>query len=142
MPTYDYKCATCGRGREIVKPIAELDRTEHCLNCGFAMNRQLSAPRVIGDYPGYRCPVTDKWIEGRAAHEENLKRTGCRVFEPGERECAQRDRRQAEERMLDSVGETAEAFVHNLPTRKREALISEIESGADASITRTSPSNS
>jgi hypothetical protein len=41
---------------------------------------------VVSDINGYTCPVTNKWVEGRAAHRENLKRTGCRVFEPGERE--------------------------------------------------------
>lgn len=41
-------------------------------------------PMVLGDYEAYDCPVTGKMIEGRAAHNENLKRTGCRLNEPGE----------------------------------------------------------
>lgn len=54
-------------------------------------------PQVAGDYAGYTCPITGKWIEGRAAHEENLKRHGCRVAEKGEdrdnaRERARQDR--------------------------------------------------
>lgn len=43
-------------------------------------------PHLVSDYEAYECPVTGKMIEGRAAHRENLKRTGCRLFEPGERE--------------------------------------------------------
>lgn len=41
-------------------------------------------PRISGDYEAYECPVTGKMIEGRAAHGENLKQTGCRLLENGE----------------------------------------------------------
>ena len=44
------------------------------------------APRIVGDYAPYECPVSGKVIEGRKAHEENLKATGCRLLEPGEKE--------------------------------------------------------
>tara|TARA_R110000772_G_scaffold194124_1_gene304915 strand:+ start:1129 stop:1476 length:348 start_codon:yes stop_codon:yes gene_type:complete len=43
-------------------------------------------PRVVGDYEAYDCPVSGKIIEGRKAHEENLRATGCRLLEPGEKE--------------------------------------------------------
>ena len=46
----------------------------------------LTSPRIVSDYAPYECPVTGKIIEGRAAHEENLKRTNCRLLEPGEKE--------------------------------------------------------
>lgn len=41
-------------------------------------------PHISKDYDGYTCPVTDKWVEGRVAHRENLKRQDCRVLEKGE----------------------------------------------------------
>lgn len=41
---------------------------------------------VQSDIAGYTCPVTDVWVDGKSAHRENLKRTGCRILEPGERE--------------------------------------------------------
>lgn len=44
-----------------------------------------AAPMVIGDFTPYDCPITGKMIEGRRAHEENLKRHDCRILEPGER---------------------------------------------------------
>lgn len=136
MPIYSYKCPTCARKRDVFKRIADLDRVENCLNCGFAMNRQLAAPMVRGDYPGYDCPITGKWIEGRRAHEENLKKHGCRVYEPGETEAGKR-RRAAEEAALDSAVEsTVEEFVETLPTAKKERLAAEIESGLDVQLTR------
>lgn len=48
--------------------------------------------QIAKDYEGYNCPVTGKWIEGRTAHKENLKRQGCRVFEPGELEAFKRNK--------------------------------------------------
>lgn len=41
---------------------------------------------IAGDFSGYECPVTGNWIEGRKAHSENLKKTGCRLLEKGEKE--------------------------------------------------------
>lgn len=60
---------------------------------------------VSSDYKGYTCPVSGKWIEGRAAHRENLKRTGCRILEKGEREQNERNRRESEERSVNQLAE-------------------------------------
>lgn len=136
MPIYTYKCPVCARKRDIFKPIAELDRVENCLNCGFAMNRQLSAPMVKGDYPGYACPITGKWIEGRRAHEENLKKHSCRVLEAGETEGAKRAHAAADVALEASVESTVEEFVETLPTEKKERLAAEIQSGLDVQFTR------
>lgn len=136
MPLYTYKCPTCGRGRDVFKAIADIDRKEECSNCGFAMNRQVAAPAVRGDYAGYTCPVTGAWIEGRRAHKENLARQGCRVLEPGETEAVAR-RRQQEDAALDSkIEATVEQFFETLPTEKKERLANEVASGADVQIVR------
>lgn len=39
------------------------------------------APIVWNDLPGYESPVSGKWVEGRKARREDLKRTGCRAWE-------------------------------------------------------------
>ena len=49
--------------------------------------------QVIGDIEGYVSPVTGLWVEGRKARREDLKRSGCRPYEPGEKEA--NERRQA-----------------------------------------------
>lgn len=41
---------------------------------------------ISSDIAGYTCPVTGKWVEGRRAHRDNLKRRGCRLLEPGEKD--------------------------------------------------------
>jgi hypothetical protein len=43
-------------------------------------------PQVSGDFAAYDCPITGKSIEGRVAHEENLRRHDCRILETGEKE--------------------------------------------------------
>ncbi len=52
-------------------------------------------PRVSGDFAAYDCPITGKSIEGRVAHEENLKRHDCRILESGEKEDNARNKRDA-----------------------------------------------
>lgn len=39
---------------------------------------------VASDIEGYQCPVSGAWIEGRAAHRENLKVHDVHVLERGE----------------------------------------------------------
>jgi hypothetical protein len=100
------------------------------------MNRQICAPAVIGDYAPYECPVTGKMIEGRKAHEENLKRTGCRILEPGEAEAHKRSLAQADVDLDNRVEATVDEFIAKLPGEKREKLAAEMEGGLTAEIVR------
>jgi hypothetical protein len=99
--------------------------------------RQLSRPRIISDYEGYNCPVTDRWIEGRAAHEENLKVTGSRILEPGEREANTARRLREQEAFEDRVADTAEQVFESLPSEKRERISAELSAGLDISYDRS-----
>lgn len=140
MPIYVYKCSICGVKRELVQRIADLDKEPvYCSHDGFVMNRVIQAPMVFGDYEAYDCPITGKRIEGRRAHEENLKRHGCRVLEPGETNQAVRFRQQQEAALDRSIEETADRFITGLPTEKRDRLAAEMEHGLDASIVRQAP---
>ena len=136
MPVYEYYCNHC-RGRfDKFHKLADYAKPTTCPQCGGLSEKLLSAPAVVGDYEGYECPVSGKWVEGRRQHEENLKRTGCRVFEPGERESLIR-RKAAEEAALDrAVEETVDAAIEAMPTRKREQLVQELQGGADVKVER------
>ena len=136
MPIYAYQCHHCRVSQDIIKRVADLERMEPCEVCKAPMDRRICAPAVVADYAGYTCPISDKWIEGRRAHEENLKRHGCRVLEAGETDQVRRSR-EAEECALDrQVDDTVERFYEALPTVKREQLAAEITSGLDVSIDR------
>jgi len=130
MPTYDYFCSKCDKTFEEVHPIAELDFEHPCPDCQNPAERRLSSPRVLGDYQGYSCPVTGKWIEGKKAHRENLARTGCRILEPGEEKEAARRRREMDSKLEARIEETALRKLQELPQEKFEILAGELTHGA------------
>lgn len=136
MPLYDYNCKSCGAEFDEFKPMRESTSPANCPKCGQQAEKVLSAPRVIGDYPGYSCPVTGKWIEGRAAHRENLKQTGCRVFEPGEKEAAARFRARQEAETDAAIEETVGREIAAMPADKLEALGSALENNFEAKVVR------
>lgn len=68
---------------------------------------------LSSDYQGYTCPVTGTWIEGRAAHRENLKRHGCRILEKGEKEEARNTRERELERAIERTADAMVARYHN-----------------------------
>ena len=135
MPLYEYKCPSCQARFERVLPLARYAEPQTC-SCGAVADKLLSAPAIFTDFEGYRCPVSGDWIEGRKAHEENLKKHGCRVLEPGEREQAERARKAADEALEKSVEDTAGRLVASLPQRKLEKLASELEAGVTATVVR------
>ena len=52
MPTYEYSCPRCEEQRDIVKSVAELNRTEYCIECAAIMKRMVSVPLVHNDSYG------------------------------------------------------------------------------------------
>ena len=141
MPVYLYACPTCARRYDVVKKLADIDTPTICHHCGFTMNRQIAAPMVRGDYAGYSCPITGKWIEGRKAHAENLARHGCRVLDNGEKEAMISAQRQAEQELDKAVDTSVGTMIESMPTEKREALEAAASHGLTAEIVRTSPGN-
>lgn len=135
MPLYDYRCLSCSHEEERAIPMSALSDTQRC-RCGGVLERLVSAPRVLGDYEGYTCPVTNKWVEGRAAHRENLKRQGCRVFESGEREQFVRQKEREEATFDRNIDTTVDAAIESMSARKREKLFEEVAAGASANIVR------
>ena len=125
MPVYSYRCK-CGGQKEVVKKVAELDREERCYYCGGLMERViLHAPNVQGDYPGYECPVTGRWIEGRKAHQENLERHGCRVLEKGETEDQKRRLAEEDQKLETALGDTVGELIAAMPVEKVSRMAEE-----------------
>jgi hypothetical protein len=97
----------------------------------------LQAPvGLVSNYAPYKCPVTDKIISGKKAHEENLKQHGCRVLEKGDKEDAARRRQQSDAALDQAVEETVEKEILAMPCDKREQLGKELSSGLDATVER------
>jgi putative FmdB family regulatory protein len=134
MPLYDYVCHT-GHYFERVHSIAECDVPQIC-SCGSHAERQMSAPRVMGDYAGYTCPVTGDWIEGKKAHRENLAKHGCRVLENGEREAMIKRKASMNESLERTIEETATLDLMTMPDEKFQVLAGELTRGGDADFVR------
>ena len=135
MPTYVFKCPFCRTQFERILRLADYDKPQNC-SCGETAERQICAPAVRGDYPPYECPVTGQIIEGRRAHEENLRRHGCRVLEPGEDREASRRAAASEAEFDKTVEDTVERLVANLPDEKVRKLETEIKAGVTATVER------
>lgn len=102
MPLYEYKCPDDHIFTQICSVEARLGPF-HCPHCGGVGQKViLHAPRVFGDYEGYLSPSTGRWVEGRRQREDDLRRSGCRPYEAGEREAAQKVV-DARERQLDAA---------------------------------------
>lgn len=135
MPLYSYHCPACDSRFDRMVKLAEGSAPQLC-TCGHEALKQIAAPAVRGDYAGYACPVTGAWIEGRKAHEENLRRHGCRVLESGEVEDSRRRAAEEEAAFDRKIEQTAEQLVAGLPSQKLEQLASEMQSGVTATVTR------
>ncbi len=74
-----------------------------------------ATPYISGDYEAYECPVTGKMIEGRVAHRENLKQTGCRLLERGEFEDAKKNGERYRNEKLDAaIDKSVDEIAHTL----------------------------
>jgi hypothetical protein len=100
------------------------------------MRQLLSAPHIVMDYAGYSCPVTGEWVEGKAAHRENLARQDCRILEPGETEASRRTMRQSEADLDRSLDETADRILASLPSEKVQYLCNAVADGMTATVER------
>jgi len=141
MPLYTYRCGLCSAKTSAFRKIAERDRLPACTKCKVVarMERMIEAPMVRGDYPGYDCPITGKWIEGKRAHEENLKLHDCRVLEEGETAARIAARQREEAEWEASLDATLEEEIIKLPSEKRDQLAAEAENGLTLEVVRTTP---
>lgn len=103
MPLYMFKCPGCGGVERVFRKIADRNMAPACSRCapddsmpgyGFVtMERIVEAPAVQADLPGYTSPIDGRWIEGRRARMEDLKRNNCRPWEGMEAEKKEAERR-------------------------------------------------
>lgn len=134
MPLYDYRCGSCGRTDTAWRRIDDRHDGPEC--CAEPMRQMITAPMVIADIPGYTSPIDGRWVEGRRARKEDLRRNGCREYDPTERTQLTARKQREETEFERKVSESVEAAIHQMPTRKREKLIAEVEHGASAEIIR------
>ena len=135
MPTYVYRCPENHQFERIL-PLSRFDEVQYCPTCHAEASRVIVAPTILGDYPGYQCPVSGNWIEGRKAHNENLARTGCRVLEPGETAQASRRAASIDQALEAKLDQTVKDLVTALSPEKKAQLEQELTRGVSAEVTR------
>jgi hypothetical protein len=96
------------------------------------------APDVMPDLPAYESPIDGRVIDGRAQRREDLRRHGCRPYESGETEDAQRRREAADRRLESHVNETVDRWWDQASGDKREALARALQMGLEAKTVRMS----
>lgn len=131
MPMYDYICECCEQRQTRFLAVSHYKEPQYCANpaCGqFVENGQgldvnhpqspmrklVVAPAVFGDYEGYISPATGEWVQGKKAHLEDLKKSGCRIFEPGERQQEIRRTQEREAAAAKHIDECVEKTAHEM----------------------------
>ena len=140
MPTYSAQCTACNHKFDIFRRISDRDLPANCERCRAPAQRIIDKARISPDYAPYNCPITGELISGRRQHEENLKRHGCRIYEPGELEEHRKFVEQESERQIDRLAESAVKAALALPPEKQETLAAELTLGAgtgDCGFVRT-----
>lgn len=107
MPIYEYLCSK-GHKSEGFNSMACSADPRLCPSCGEMAARIISPVRVFGDFPGYVSPATGAWVEGKKARTEDLRRSGCRPYEDGEKEHAILRKAAADREFDKQVDETVE----------------------------------
>jgi putative FmdB family regulatory protein len=121
MPIYAYECRECGATRDEFRQVSERHDAPVCHG---PMTIVICPAAVQADLPGYQSPTTGRWIEGRAARRDDLKRSNARPWEGFAAEKAESQRRLAErEAKSDAkLEKVIRETYHQLPPAKRRAL--------------------
>jgi hypothetical protein len=129
---YEYICSN-GHEFERSLPVAEYRTPQFC-ECGRKGKRVISAPMlaVVQRECRYDSPIDGRPITSWAQRKEDLARNGCQEYDPGMKQDYHR-RIEREDRDIDKkLDATVEAEIEKMPARKREKLMSELDSGATA----------
>lgn len=126
MPLYTFQCPECGGKTTAFRKIMERDKPELCMSDLTKMMRIVEAPSVQVDIGGYTSPIDGRWIEGKAARREDLKRSNCRPWEGMEAEKkAAIDRSKAADKDFEKGVEAAAYNTFNNMSAEKQRAISQ-----------------
>lgn len=88
----------------------------------------------------YDSPIDGRPITSKQARLEDLARSGCREYDPGMRQDADRRVRESEEQLERTFERTIDEEISKMPARKKEKLQAELQGGLTAEpIRQTAP---
>ena len=85
-------------------------------------NRSRPSHLIWSDLPAYESPIDGRIIEGRAQRREDLKRNGCREYDPGMKQDAKRNNQENNAQLDRIIGESVERMYNQLSDTKRKHL--------------------
>lgn len=136
MPIYEFLC-TKGHKFDRFLKLSDYEQPQIC-KCGEQSIKQLSTPAFSIDatnFTAYQSPASGKWITSKKERRDDMKETGCVDYEPSLK-VEQEKRYASEDAALDKkIEEHVESEIYNMPTKKREKFVSEVEN-LDIAITR------
>lgn len=136
MPLYTFLCPSCGNKTTAFRKIVDRDIPEECETflhdvgpgaiaiCGDDMRRIVEAPAVQADIGGYTSPIDGRWIEGRVARHEDLKRNNCRPWEgmESEKKAAIARAKDADATFEKGVEKAVYDVYNNMSVEKQKAI--------------------
>lgn len=138
MPLYEYRCSN-GHEFERSLPVAEYKAPQTC-ECGARGERVISTPTIgyVQRECRYDSPIDGRPITSWRQRQDDLARHGCREYDPGMKQDYHRRIEREQTALEKKFDATVEAEIERMPSRKRERLQSELDSGAAATPSRGS----
>lgn len=135
MPTYLYKCQ-CGKQFDRYLSVANYDTPQTC-ECGFEARRVICAPMMVSVKEiRYESPIDGKPVTSKQARQEDLARSGCIEYDPEMKTDYNRRIEREEKELENKMEQSVNAAIAQMPTKKRESLVTELQNGADIDTLR------
>jgi len=137
----DIFCPKCGQWE------SDTDADLFCNRCEVAMQIYVEKPHIpftVGTtfnfyMPrdiSYTSPIDGTVIRSKQQRAQDLAKSGCIEYDPEMKTDYTRRIQQDEKNLEAKFEKSIEAEISKLPTKKRESLVTELQSGADLNIER------
>ena len=134
MPCYQY---VCPNGHEFEKYLKMDDyKVPQTCECGEIGKKVFSPAMIVNSFESYESPIDGSVISTPAKRREDLARSGSIPYEPGMRQDADTLAKESEAKLEREMDNTVDRLLYEMPSRKREQLESELNSGADINYER------
>lgn len=138
MPIHDYRCPSGHLTETVVPAGIEWITCPSCLAKAEKVYLTFPGMYVQGDIC-YDSPIDGRAITNKQARIEDLKRNGCREYDPTEKDEVIRNKKAAEDKLDKQLDQSVDETLASWSPRKKELLEQEIRAGATAEITRKEP---
>ena len=127
MPRYEYECPNHHRFHRVTS-ITQHESVKACETCWQPAPQIISAPLLVKvrESIAYDSPIDGRIITTWAERQEDLKRNGCREYDPEMKKDAARFRDEQDTALETAIEQTAEELVEKMPTKQRGKLMSEM----------------